>query len=142
MARSTPFHPQPGRDAFRDILVFEERLKQNAERYVLAPNTAKAPVAYAPRLFADSRSNAASMKVSASTRARSWETGRAPRAESDDRGRAAQLQAPVGAEDEARGQVVRSRKGERALLTPGFHRMQRSCSRSSASSSTSPTPCS
>ncbi|KAL8278245.1 hypothetical protein RQP46_009418 [Phenoliferia psychrophenolica] len=32
VARAAPFHPQPGRDAFRDILVFEERLKQNAER--------------------------------------------------------------------------------------------------------------
>lgn len=32
-ARGAPFHPPANRDSFKDLLVFEERLKQNASRY-------------------------------------------------------------------------------------------------------------
>ena len=32
-ARTAPFHPPANRDSFKDLLVFEERLKQNAQRY-------------------------------------------------------------------------------------------------------------
>ncbi|KWU41207.1 hypothetical protein RHOSPDRAFT_23441, partial [Rhodotorula sp. JG-1b] len=31
-ARTAPFHPPANRDSFKDLLVFEERLKQNAQR--------------------------------------------------------------------------------------------------------------
>lgn len=34
-ARTAPFHPPANRDSFKDLLVFEERLKQNAQRYAL-----------------------------------------------------------------------------------------------------------
>jgi hypothetical protein len=32
MARGSSFYPSATRDTFRDVLIFEERLKQNAER--------------------------------------------------------------------------------------------------------------
>ena len=30
--RPAPFNPHPGRETYKDLLIFEERLKQNAER--------------------------------------------------------------------------------------------------------------
>lgn len=37
MPRSPPFHPHPNRESYKDLLIFEERLKQNAERQVPSP---------------------------------------------------------------------------------------------------------
>ncbi|GAA5945976.1 hypothetical protein JCM3775_003603, partial [Rhodotorula graminis] len=32
MRRARPFHPPATRESFKDLLIFEERLKQNAQR--------------------------------------------------------------------------------------------------------------
>lgn len=61
---SGQFHPPTSTSTFKDLLIFEERLKQNAERYIHSHELMLVQ-ALTHLLFTGYRSSGASMKVSA-----------------------------------------------------------------------------
>lgn len=62
-----PFHPPANRESYKDLLIFEERLKQNAERQA-TPHSITVLLSLTPHLNdTDYRNNGGNIKVRSSS---------------------------------------------------------------------------